>query len=150
MKQVFIDKEIWSYKKDPSKVYVAIIGTSRAGQDFYGEVKEKVLNYLQDNSIPLEKVVFVSGGAKGVDKMAEKIAEEIGTDIIVIRPDYNEHYSKQAPLERNKRIAGFSDLILAFDRVYKPSKGTNFTMDYAKKFGKKIKKIKTTSNFYVL
>jgi len=140
MKHTFIDKEVWSYKKDPSKVYVAVIGSSKASQDFYGEVKEKVLNYLQSNNIPLEKVVFVSGGARGIDKMAEKIAEEIGIDIIVIRPDYDKHYHKQAPLERNKRIAGFSDLILAFDRVYKPSKGTNFTVDYAKKFGKKLKK----------
>ena len=140
MKHTFIDQEVWSYKKDPSKVYVAIIGTSKATKDFYDEVKEKVLEYIKRNDIPLEKIVFVSGGAKGIDKMAEKLADELGIDIIVIRPDYKQHYFKQAPLERNKRIAGFSDLILAFDRVSKPSKGTNFTVDYAKKFGKRVKK----------
>ncbi|WP_456402997.1 SLOG family protein [Persephonella sp.] len=140
MKQIFIDKEIWSYKKDPTKVYVAIIGTSKATEDFYNKIKEKVLNYLQNNSIPLEKVVFVSGGAKGVDKMAEKLADELGKDIIVIRPDYKKHYHKQAPLERDKRIAGFSDLVIAFYRIYGSSKGTDFTVNHAIKIGKKVKK----------
>ncbi len=138
MKLVFVDKEVYSYKKQPDKTYVALVGSSKAKKDLYPEVKEKFLNYLSENNIDVNDIVLVSGGAKGVDKFAEKLAEELDIDIVVIRPDYDEHYFKQAPLERNKRIAGLADIVVAFPK-FGSSSGTLNTLKHARSFGKKTK-----------
>lgn len=80
---------------------------------------------------------IVSGGAKGIDQCAEDYAREHDLELMVIRPDYKAYPYKVAPLMRNKDIVNECDILLAiWDGK---SKGTKYTMDYARKTGKEVR-----------
>lgn len=78
---------------------------------------------------------IISGGAKGVDEIAEKYADKKRLSKYIIRPQYIK-YGKGGAIIRNREIVDFADEILVFwDGT---SKGTKSTIDYANKIGKKI------------
>lgn len=86
--------------------------------------------------IPKEATEIITGGAVGVDRLAEREARLRGIPLKVFKPDY-EKYGKSAPLIRNKLIADNCDMLVAFwDGV---SRGTVFTWRYARKTGKPVK-----------
>ena len=86
--------------------------------------------------IPKEVTEIISGGARGIDTLAERYADEKGIQKTIIKPEY-EKYGRVAPLRRNKTIVELADIIIAFWDG--KSRGTKFTIDYAKKVNKKIK-----------
>lgn len=76
--------------------------------------------------------MLVSGGAVGVDTLAEEYARQHGLPIRVIRPNYA-LYGRKAPLVRNRQIVEFSDLVIAlWDGS---STGTVYTVNYAQERG---------------
>jgi len=79
--------------------------------------------------------VIVSGGAKGIDIMAQWIAKEIGAQLIIFYPDPKKP-SPQRYFDRNKRIVLESDIVVAFDR--KEHSGTLNTINYAKEIKKPL------------
>ncbi len=76
--------------------------------------------------IPLNTTELVSGGAEGVDALAQQAAEALSLPLKVFLPDYAS-YGKQAPLMRNKQIVAYADLVLAFWDGH--SKGTAHVID---------------------
>lgn len=87
-------------------------------------------NYIKE--IPS---LVVSGGARGVDRLAETWAKNKGIKVQVFKPEYA-RYGKGAPLRRNATIVDNSDVVYAFwDGI---SKGTQNTIDYARKVGKRV------------
>ena len=82
---------------------------------------------------------IVSGGAMGVDTYARMFAKEHNLNLVEYLPDY-ERYGRGAPLVRNKLIVENCDSVLAFWDGQ--SRGTKFTLDYAKELGKPIKIVK--------
>jgi len=81
---------------------------------------------------------IVSGGAKGIDTLAERFALENNIPTIIFLPDY-EKYGRCAPIKRNEQIVAASDMVLAiWDGM---SKGTLNSIHLAKKLGKRIKVI---------
>ncbi len=54
---------------------------------------------------------IISGGAKGVDTMAERYASENNLLLTVIRPDYDT-FDKAAPIIRNSSIVARADFVL--------------------------------------
>lgn len=80
--------------------------------------------------------LVISGGAKGVDTIAEGWAKQNGIEIRVIHPDYHSHLPRVAPLIRNREIVNLSDYVIAFWDGQ--SRGTSFVIDYAKKTGKQL------------
>ena len=76
---------------------------------------------------------IVSGGAKGVDTLAEKYAIEQKIPYKVFLPQY-ELYGRGAPIVRNQEIVDYSDKVIAFWDGR--SKGTLSVIKYAKKKGK--------------
>ncbi len=85
--------------------------------------------------IPEGTTEIITGGAKGIDTLAEKYADKNNITKTVIKPEY-EKYGIHAPLVRNKEIVEKADLIIAiWDGK---SKGTKSTIDYAMKLNKKI------------
>lgn len=75
----------------------------------------------------------VSGGASGVDKCAEKFAEDNNIPITVFYPEYK-IYGRAAPIIRNKKIVDYADKVVAvWDGR---SKGTLSVIEYCKKTGK--------------
>ncbi|MDD5916389.1 MAG: SLOG family protein [Clostridiales bacterium] len=86
--------------------------------------------------IPADAELIISGGAFGIDRIAEQYARTRGIPIKIIRPDYALH-GRSAPLIRNRTIAEECDLLIAFwDGV---SRGTVFTIRYARKIGKEVR-----------
>lgn len=79
--------------------------------------------------------LIISGGAAGVDTLAEKYADKKGISKLILRPDYK-RYGKAAPIIRNKMMVDLCDaLIVIWDGK---SKGTKHTIDYAQKEKKPI------------
>lgn len=85
--------------------------------------------------IPSDTTQIISGGAIGVDTLASEYATKHGIDIVVYLPNYAQ-YGKSAPIIRNKQIVENSDCVLAIWNGN--SRGTKFTIDYAKKLSKKV------------
>lgn len=79
--------------------------------------------------------VIITGGAQGIDTIAEQFAISHGVRVVVIRPDYATHHRK-APLIRNQKIVEQADEVIAiWDGA---SKGTKYTIDWAKRKGKPV------------
>jgi adenine/guanine phosphoribosyltransferase-like PRPP-binding protein len=83
--------------------------------------------------LPGETTAIVTGGAKGVDQAAMDLADRLGLELIVFRPDYK-RYGRGAPIVRNKQIVQESDLVLAFWDGQ--SRGTKNAISLAQKLDK--------------
>ena len=76
---------------------------------------------------------IVSGGARGVDSLAEEYAKKNNINLTVFLPEY-EKYGRGAPIVRNRQIIEYADEVIAFwDGV---SRGTLSALKLAKKLGK--------------
>ena len=95
------------------------------------------INYFDFSKyIPNDITTIISGGAKGIDSLAEDYADAHRLSKIIIRPEYNK-YGKAAPLKRNELLVQIADKILiVWDGL---SKGTKYTIDYANKLNKDMK-----------
>lgn len=99
------------------------------------DLKELDRIYSFMASLPKDTEI-VSGGARGVDEVAEICAKNLGLRITIFKPEYDKYDGKVAPLVRNRQIVNYSDVIVAFwDGV---SRGTKYTLDYAIKRKKKV------------
>ena len=86
--------------------------------------------------IPENTTEIISGGAAGIDTLAQKWAEEHGIPILILKPEYNK-YGRSAAIQRNKLIVTAADFVVAiWDGK---SRGTKFTIEYAKKCGVPVK-----------
>ena len=82
---------------------------------------------------------IISGGASGIDNLAEKYADNHKLSKIILRPKYY-LYGRAAPLKRNEVMVDIADAVLViWDGT---SSGTKYTIQYAKKLGKPITVIK--------
>ena len=72
------------------------------------------LKFVLDRTTKMDDEL-VSGGALGVDSMAQRYAKENGLDIKIYYPKYA-RFGKGAAFIRNKTIVENSDLVLAFYR----------------------------------
>ena len=86
--------------------------------------------------IPDGTDVIISGGARGVDSLAEQYADKMRISKYIVRPNYAK-YKKGAPLKRNREMVDFADMVIVFWDNH--SKGTKSTIDYANKTGKPIR-----------
>ncbi len=85
--------------------------------------------------IPVRPSLIISGGAKGVDALAERYARMHKIALRVFLPDYKA-YGKYAPLVRNRKIAEECDEVLA---VWDGQpRGAKYTIDYARSIGKTV------------
>lgn len=93
--------------------------------------------------IPAKVELIISGGASGIDTLAEQYADKHKISKLILRPEYKK-YKRGAPLKRNEKMIDLCDSILIFWDG--KSKGAKYTIDYAKKAGKPIKII---SNIFI-
>ncbi|MEA4978407.1 MAG: hypothetical protein VB075_07975 [Petrimonas sp.] len=124
---------------------VAIIGSRRLTS--YTRFKSRIERFypaLLDKSNYTE---FVSGGTKGTDSLAEKLASELGVNIKVFIPEY-EKYGIKAPLVRNSSIAKYADYCVAF--IEGDSRDTLDTIRKFRKFGKQCIVIELTDQEYMV
>ena len=77
----------------------------------------------------------ISGGAGGVDSLAEQYADLHHLSKYILRPRYD-LYGRAAPLKRNEQMVDIADaLLVIWDGR---SKGTQYTLKYAKKMKKQV------------
>ena len=85
--------------------------------------------------IPKNVTHILSGGAEGVDTLAEQYADRHKISKTILYPRYD-LYKKGAPLVRNDQLVDMCDRVLAFWDG--KSRGTKHTIDYARKVGKPV------------
>ena len=68
---------------------------------------------------------ILSGGAKGIDTLAEEYADKMRLSKIILRPRYD-LYGKAAPIKRNEELVNMADKILIiWDGASKGTKPNN-------------------------
>lgn len=98
-------------------------------------IGSRTLNVDISKYIPDKVTEIVSGGAKGIDGLAEAYADKMSILKQIFKPEYDK-YGKAAPLKRDEMIVNFSDVIIAiWDGK---SRGTKYVIEYARKIGKPI------------
>lgn len=85
--------------------------------------------------IPANVDTIISGGAEGIDTLAEQYADLHRLSKYILRPCYK-LYGRAAPLIRNKKLVDMADTILVIWNCR--SKGTEYTIKYAQKTNKPI------------
>ena len=89
--------------------------------------------------LPANVDTIVSGGADGVDRLAEQYADLHRLSKYIMRPRYD-IYGRAAPLKRNEQMVDIADAVLVvWDGR---SKGTRFTLNHAKKKNKPVTLVK--------
>ena len=87
---------------------VAVIGSRHIEDD---RMKEKAYALLC-RYIPVNATEIVSGGAVGIDTLAEIYAQKNGLPTRIFKPDYAK-YGKRAPIVRNDAIVDYAQYVLA-------------------------------------
>ena len=101
------------------------------------------LNVEIEAYLPKETTIIISGVAKGIDTLAEEYADKNGIAKLIFLPEY-ERFGKSAPIIRNKKIVEEADFIVAlWDGK---SRGTKFTIEYARKRKKPVRVFLVSSN----
>ena len=113
------------------------------------KIKDFIFKLKQEHGTD---TIIVSGGCKdGADKYAKKYALELGLqyeeyppfhdvhNLYCVLPEscYGKPYHVKNYFARNKLIAKNSDIVVGFIPAGWVSNGTNSTLKYAEKFGKK-------------
>lgn len=106
---------------------VAIVG-SRTINDY-----ELIKKYIIENYILEEISEIISGGAKGVDSLANRFANEFSIPITNIIPNWN--LGRSAGYKRNLEIIDLCDMCIAFWDG--ESKGTKHDIDICRNKNKK-------------
>lgn len=95
----------------------------------------KIKSFDLSEYVPKSASLIISGGASGIDSVAEAYADKHRISKLIMRPEYN-LYGKGAPLKRSEQMVDLADLVIViWDGV---SRGTKHTIDYAKKCGKQL------------
>lgn len=111
---------------------IAIIGSRNLSDP------EKVYTMITQ-TIPRNCSEVVSGGAFGVDKLAERYAREHHLYLKLFLPNYD-RYGISAPLIRNDEIVEYSDMVYAFWDMN--SRGTRYALKKCIEIQKPVKIIR--------
>lgn len=85
--------------------------------------------------VPADTELIISGGASGIDTVAEAYADSHRLSKLILRPQYAK-YGRAAPIRRNEIMVDHADRVLViWDGV---SKGTQYTIKYAQKQQKEL------------
>ncbi len=110
--------------------YIIVSGSrSITDYDYLKECLDLVISSKLANIDP-EKVVIVSGGARGVDQLAEKYAKEKGYKTKIFKAKWDKH-KKSAGFKRNMDMARVGDVLVSLWDGKSP--GTKHMMKVADK-----------------
>ena len=115
---------------------IAIVGSRQLSEEGVERAVELIQETIEHALGGLAKPVqLVSGGAVGVDRMAERLFKAAGLPVKIFYPDWKT-YGKRAGYLRNEQIVNAADTMLAiWDGV---SKGTRHSIELMKKAGKPV------------
>lgn len=121
-------------------MFYLIVAGSRGYTDYPAFCQ--ALDAFIQNTLPHRNVVIVSGGAKGVDRMAERYAHERQYTLMVVLANWDK-YGKRAGMVRNEEMGTIADGLVAFWDG--ESRGTRHMIAHMKQLGKPTKTIKVTN-----
>lgn len=108
---------------------IAIVG-SRSFND-YTMMVDYIENIVAENNFVIDEVI--SGGAKGADTLAERLAKEYDIKLTIFPADWTT-YGKRAGAIRNEEIIKNCDICFAFwDGI---SRGTKISIDFCTRYNK--------------
>ncbi len=113
---------------------VAVIGSRNATAD----AARLILKHL-----PADVTEIVSGGAHGIDALAEDVAKSLSLPVKIFLPDYKT-FGRQAPLFRNRQIIDYADRVLAFWDGHSP--GTRSVIGICLEIGKPLQIVNLNQN----
>lgn len=113
---------------------IGIVGGREYKNETY--VQEAITKFISSVSELNLIIEIVSGGAKGVDSIAEKYAKEQSLSITIFPPD-TDKYGAAAFNIRNRQIAKYCDILLAFPNP--KSVGTWNTIHFSYSAGKEVR-----------
>lgn len=87
-------------------------------------------------SAPFTPTHIITGGANGVDTLAERWADENSVSKNTFKPDYDSHPGQVAPLKRNEKMAKEGEALIAVWNG--ESSGTQNMIEQAEKAGLEI------------
>lgn len=119
---------------------IAIVGSRPESMHFNGKDKPLVFKLVVDKIMAIliyhtGNPCLVSGGAAGVDSLAEGMAKGFGLPNIIFHPEWTK-YGKSAGFKRNQKIVDAADIIIAFH--FNDSHGTADTIRRARESGKPV------------
>ena len=85
--------------------------------------------------VPKETDTIISGGADGIDSLAEQYADRHRLSKYILRPRYD-LYRRAAPLKLNEQMVDLADTVLVIWDGR--SKGTQYTLKYTQKVNKPL------------
>lgn len=113
---------------------LAIVGsTSLEGNE---EARQKVVEVINDHR-PRR---IVSGGAKGIDTMAENAADERGIEKSIHHPTVRRWWGDGGFKERNSKIAEEAECLVRISDPASKTYGSGWTADYAESLGKPVER----------
>ncbi len=94
-----------------------------------------IKEYDLGKHVPAETTMIITGGADGIDTLAEKYADEKRLSKLILRPQYD-LYGRGVPLKRNEKMVELCDMaLIVWDGC---SRGTRYTINYANRIEKKV------------
>lgn len=125
-----------------------IVAGSRAISN-YDLVSETIKRFLQDHGLTVSDIEIVSGGANGVDRLAERWAIENSAKLSVFKAEWD-RFGKSAGMIRNKKMREYANGLIAIWDGY--SKGTKNMIMEARSHGltvlvKNLKTVEIVSVF---
>lgn len=93
--------------------------------------------------VPADTDLIISGGASGVDTLAEEYADAHRISKLVLRPQYD-RFGRAAPLKRNEMMVSLCDEVLVVWDGH--SKGASYTAKAARKVGKPLRVVNYPQN----
>ena len=122
---------------------IAVIG-SREG--FPGNPSDLIEKVLELENLTKDQITIVSGGARGVDSLAESWARSNNVNTLIFRADWK-NLGKGAGYIRNHNIIENSDIVLALWNG--ESRGTLHSLCLSRKLGKKVYLITNSSPLHI-
>lgn len=115
-------------------MYKVIIAGSREFND-YDLMEKEVTSFLFGRR--KSETIFVSGTARGADRLGESLAENLGVQVKQFPADWDTH-GKKAGYMRNVQMAEYADACIVFMKK-DGSKGSQHMIDIAKRKGLDLK-----------
>ena len=103
----------------------------------YSLLRHALLSFMK--KFQCDNIEIVSGCAAGADSLGECFAREFALEVHRFPAEW-EKYGKRAGFIRNKEMAEFSDVVIAFWDGKSP--GTKGMIDYSRSIGKTVYVIK--------
>jgi hypothetical protein len=113
-------------------VKLAVVGSRQFEEQYYDDVRDLLESIVNNYDVKL----IISGGARGIDSLAERFADEQNISKSIFPAQWDK-YGKSAGYIRNQLIVDNCDKLVAFWDG--KSKGTEHSINLAKEQSKLLK-----------